>query len=1209
MKTSPRLNIIIIHPDLGIGGAERLIIDVALALQNRGHQVTIYTSHCDKSHCFEEARDGTLDIRVRGNTIFPPLLLGRFHLLMAVLRQLHLTISVLSEMGRTGKTQTKAGEKREESEEYKDDIFIIDQLPACVPVLKTWGRRFAQIRGGKQRILFYCHFPDQLLARRNEGYIIVRLLKEAYRYPLDWFEGWAMSASDKVVANSNFTRGVVKRVFGSDRLGDVKIVYPCVDTKESAPTETEVVKGELWGEKKILLSINRFERKKGIDLAIRAYNGLSKEERIGTRLVIAGGYDNRVQENVQYHKELNDLALRLGLQTATSKTVISALSIPDAVDVLFLLSVPSAFRDTLLHNSKLLLYTPVNEHFGIVPVEAMHAGLPVLASNTGGPLESVVENETGWLRDTTQIEEWTSIMRNVLLDLTDQDLAKMAASGKKRVKDVFSLHALEDKLEEELRDMLESNRRPFMNLQYLLLAFLFSGVVGAVMVALILRRVWQILEERDIGYTSQDKMPEVIDLLDSSPLEPSHLQPPPSTQARHSSVRFPSPSNATTASAAAIPASSPNFLSDDFDSSLFTFDTPGRSAKKRKLTPQAERTASLQPRVEAQPRAVAKSSTQNVIHSDYSIFTFSDDIESPGLPHVNRANTGTPTAITKKTTVSTTSTTFSGLSTTKVKAYKRNGEESDPIVFTSSAPEHTTAKERQQSRQNKLLDDSGTKSWPSVITIDDDDYDEIQDWGDPFNVSPQNALDKLLGDPRPSLKPAYSDRTAALLASLRTQDSTEKKLTTTSKGKNSTTSFDDVDFDFGEDSLSDVPQRPTDIPKTKRKLKVDAEEKVAKAQEREAAREQRKREKEAEKERKRLEKEKKAKEKQLAADIAEVNKSKIHKKESIPEMIVDLASTFEGTSVGNQVVEYLKNLSAEHTFFESSMPNIVKWRRKKRSNYNEDAARWEPCQPYIASEDHVLCMLSAQEFVDMVICEGDMQTLDGHVQRLKGSYRDCKPIYLIEGLTTWMRRNQNSRNRAYQAEVLRQINDVDDTPEDTNAQGKQRGRKTKKAKKPEDTPPVADDTIEDALLELQVTHNCLIYHTNAPGETAEWIKNFSEHISTIPYRHVQMGNYDGAAFCMETGQVKTGEDKVDTFVKMLQEINRVTAPMAYGIVSQYPSAVDLLHAMKKHGPTLLENVRKSANKNGALTDSRIGLAVSKRLYKVFMGLDETSADI
>lgn len=47
------------HPDLGIGGAERLVIDAAVGLQNRGHKVTVFTSYCDPNHCFDEARDGT----------------------------------------------------------------------------------------------------------------------------------------------------------------------------------------------------------------------------------------------------------------------------------------------------------------------------------------------------------------------------------------------------------------------------------------------------------------------------------------------------------------------------------------------------------------------------------------------------------------------------------------------------------------------------------------------------------------------------------------------------------------------------------------------------------------------------------------------------------------------------------------------------------------------------------------------------------------------------------------------------------------------------------------------------------------------------------------------------------------------------------------------------------------------------------------------
>jgi hypothetical protein len=53
-----RRKVVFIHPDLGIGGAERLIIDAAVGLQELGHKVTIFTSHCDHTHCFDEARDG-----------------------------------------------------------------------------------------------------------------------------------------------------------------------------------------------------------------------------------------------------------------------------------------------------------------------------------------------------------------------------------------------------------------------------------------------------------------------------------------------------------------------------------------------------------------------------------------------------------------------------------------------------------------------------------------------------------------------------------------------------------------------------------------------------------------------------------------------------------------------------------------------------------------------------------------------------------------------------------------------------------------------------------------------------------------------------------------------------------------------------------------------------------------------------------------------
>jgi crossover junction endonuclease EME1 len=98
-------------------------------------------------------------------------------------------------------------------------------------------------------------------------------------------------------------------------------------------------------------------------------------------------------------------------------------------------------------------------------------------------------------------------------------------------------------------------------------------------------------------------------------------------------------------------------------------------------------------------------------------------------------------------------------------------------------------------------------------------------------------------------------------------------------------------------------------------------------------------------------------------------------------------------------------------------------------------------------------------------------------------------------------------------------------------------------------------------------------------------------------------------FCMETGQVKTGETVSDTYTKMLQEMLRITLPVAYGIAAEYPTVQQLVRGLQDHGPTTLEDCRKSANKDGGFTDKKVGRAISKRVYNVFTGRDPGSWDV
>ena len=146
-------------------------------------------------------------------------------------------------------------------------------------------------------MLFYCHFPDLLLVKGRDGWWGVG--KRLWRVPFDAVEGWGAACADAVVVNSRFTRGVVEGVWPGlrEKRGErrVEVVYPCVDTRGCGFGDGEEDEGRgegkvVWKGKKVVLSINRFERKKDVGLAVRAFVGLGEEGRRGVRLVVAGGF-------------------------------------------------------------------------------------------------------------------------------------------------------------------------------------------------------------------------------------------------------------------------------------------------------------------------------------------------------------------------------------------------------------------------------------------------------------------------------------------------------------------------------------------------------------------------------------------------------------------------------------------------------------------------------------------------------------------------------------------------------------------------------------------------------------------------------------------------------------------------------------------------------------------------------------------------------
>ncbi|KAF9217850.1 Alpha-1,3-mannosyltransferase-like protein [Podila verticillata] len=420
------LKVAFLHPDLGIGGAERLVVDAAVSLQNLGHKVVMYTSHHDPAHCFEETRDGTLTVKVGGNTIVPRTILGRFYIICAIFRNLHLALSLLLL-----------------SKQDQFDVIIVDQLSVSIPLLRWTGAK----------IFFYCHFPDKLLTKRES------ILKKLYRFPVDRIEELTTGMADTIVVNSKFTAEIFKQSFKT--LHQVpEVLYPSIQfdkfDRKVDPTLAEIK--VLQSDRVSFLSVNRYERKKDINLAIHAFARLLAEDaqdRAHLRLVIAGGYDTRVVENVEHHQELVQLAEKThGLKTFTVSSGQNDVRVPAETQVLFLQSISDVQKLFLLQTARALLYTPTNEHFGIVPVEAMYMKCPVIAVNSGGPTESILHQVTGYLCPAEE-QVWAESMK-VLMTKSEEELRAMGQAGHDRVVGLFSLAAFVKKLNGVLQALVQS---------------------------------------------------------------------------------------------------------------------------------------------------------------------------------------------------------------------------------------------------------------------------------------------------------------------------------------------------------------------------------------------------------------------------------------------------------------------------------------------------------------------------------------------------------------------------------------------------------------------------------------------------------------------------------------------------------------------------------------------------------------------------------
>lgn len=218
----------------------------------------------------------------------------------------------------------------------------------------------------------YCHSPTRYLWDACHTYIAEQklpdLLQKILQYFLSNLRIWDKLSSGRVtiyVANSNYVKNRIRKYYKREST----VIYPPVDVEKIQPQPTHA---------DYFLVVSRLTAYKRVDLAIRACNDL----RLPLVIVGEGEDRQRLQKLAGFSIEF------LGWQNEANKI-------------------------EYLRNARALIF-PGEEDFGIVPVEAMAAGKPVIAYRKGGARETIIDGKTGIFFDQPTVPALIDAIRNFI---------------------------------------------------------------------------------------------------------------------------------------------------------------------------------------------------------------------------------------------------------------------------------------------------------------------------------------------------------------------------------------------------------------------------------------------------------------------------------------------------------------------------------------------------------------------------------------------------------------------------------------------------------------------------------------------------------------------------------------------------------------------------------------------------------------------------
>ena len=256
----------------------------------------------------------------------------------------------------------------------------------------------------KKKVAFqvcYCHTPPRYLygyatAREWRKNIVVKIIGEVMRHVLRIVDYYVSRNVDLFIANSEEVKKRIEKFYRREAV----VVYPPVDMVNG---KWQMVNGK--SKREYFVAGGRLARPKHIDLIIKACLELNVPLKVFGKSFAGYGEE-----------------LRLLVEGRQSKVELLG-------------EVADEEKAELLAGAKAYLFASVDEDFGILPVEAMAQGTPVIAYRSGGVQETVISGKTGLFFDELNTESLKSAIRKLERSKINEDDCR--AQARKFAKERF----------------------------------------------------------------------------------------------------------------------------------------------------------------------------------------------------------------------------------------------------------------------------------------------------------------------------------------------------------------------------------------------------------------------------------------------------------------------------------------------------------------------------------------------------------------------------------------------------------------------------------------------------------------------------------------------------------------------------------------------------------------------------------------------------